>query len=102
MGCRCGKNRSQHPFNGLTISNPQKNSSGMYDLESLGTCDEPYSGVYRSASIYVVGHGTDKEMVFARSDATAAVEYAKEHKLKIGHIPARQVCHEAMIAFFGA
>lgn len=102
MGCGCGsKKRDPMPFGAVRISTPKPNQYGMFTLAN-GDCSTPYTGMYRSASVYVVDIGGDYERLFTRADATAAVAYAKETKTRITHVSAHQLCHDTMIELFGA
>ncbi len=101
MGCGCGAKRGDRTVT-TRVVRPPTNSLGMFDLVSMPRCNTPYHGAFRSATIYVVGFQTDQERLFVRGDVAHAVEYAKQNKLSISHLPARQFCHDAMVEFFGA
>jgi hypothetical protein len=74
----------------------------LYQLASHPDCTTPYTGAFRSASIYVVGLGTDQERLFVRAEAQDAVAYARATGQPIAHLPAAQFCQDAMVAFLGA
>lgn len=51
--------------------------------------------------MYVVGIGTELERIFRRKDSAAAIAYSKETGGRLNHFNANNLCHAAMLDFFG-
>lgn len=83
---------------------PPTARNGVVQLASYPDCTQPYSGRQRSSSVFVVGlpsPSPDDERIFLRSDSKAAIAYARETRLRLHHLAASQLCHDAMVEFFG-
>lgn len=57
---------------------------------------QPYTGGFRSSSVYIVGYGTKHEKVFHRGQKPAMAAYAQEHSLDIVQASAGQICDSVM------
>lgn len=81
---------------------PAPGRNGVYELPTHPGDFVAYNGKQRTGSVYVVGlEDADLLRLFPRSDAKLAVKYAKEHKLRLHHLPARALPHAAMVDLFG-
>lgn len=80
------------------VAKPGRN--GVYEMASSPGCFQPYEGDYRTQSVFVVGLGTEQETIFLRANRTEAIEYSKENRLELHHLPAHNLCHQAMEEFF--
>lgn len=102
MPCACkNKDLLVTAARGIARSNPKPGDNGVYLLQGYEDCTTPYSGVWRAATVFIVGYGTAQETVYPRSQRTDAINQAKTQKLTIDQAPARAMCHDAMIALFG-
>lgn len=103
MGCACKDRKSLTPDSrALTRSFPGVNDDGMTTLQSEPECTEPYDGVFRQATVFIVGYKTEDERLFKRGDRTQALAYAKKNKLTFDQVPARSLCHETMLELLGS
>jgi hypothetical protein len=102
MPCGCGGSRTTVSAFGTHQSQPTITDQGMIVLASAPECEQPYSGVFRSASVYVVGLGTDAETVYLRADRERAVRDAKQRRATFDHLPAKQLCDDKMRELLGA
>lgn len=103
MGCACRDKKALTPDSrALTRSFPGVEQNGMTLLASAPDCSEPYDGVFRQATVFVVGYGTEREKLFKRGDRTAALSLAKAEKLTFDQLPARSLCHETMLELLGS
>lgn len=83
---------------------PPRGRNGVVELANYPDCFQPYTGRQRTASVFVVGlpsPSPDHERIFLRKDSKDAIAYARENKLRLHHLAANTLCHEAMVAFFG-
>ena len=71
-------------------------------LRSAPECSEPYNGIYRQATVFVIGYDTDHETLFTRGERTAALRMAREQKLSFDQVVARSLCHATMLELLGA
>ena len=101
MGCGCGQGYT----NGLALLRsgyaPKAGTNGVYELFAAPGCFEPYNGLSRRESVFVVGINTDDERIFPRSDSRDAKAYARETGARFHHLPANQLCATVMTELFG-
>jgi hypothetical protein len=103
--CGCGKiGGVRNDTTGIrTGYTPAAGRNGVIELANYPENFTPYNGKQRQASVFVIGLPSepDDERIFLRSDSTAAIAYAREKRLRLHHLPARELCEEAMLALFG-
>jgi hypothetical protein len=103
MGCACRDKKALTPDSrSLTRAFPGVEENGMTLLSTAPDCTTPYNGVFRQATVFVVGWNTPNETLFKRGDRTKALELAKKQKLTFDQVPARALCHESMVALLGS
>ena len=103
MGCACRDKKALTPDSrALTRSFPGVNELGMTTLLAEPECTKPYDGVFRQATVFIVGHGTEHETLFKRGDRPKALEFARANKLTFDQVPARALCHAAMVELLGS
>lgn len=73
----------------------------MFPLGSHPDCNDPYHGQYRGANVYVVDQLGEHEKIFRRSERREASRYAIAHNVNLKPYVARNLCHAAMVEFFG-
>ena len=73
----------------------------MVVLRADPACDELYHGIFKQATIFIVGYDTDAERLFVRGERTAALKYARENKLSFDQVVARSCCHHLTISLLG-
>jgi len=71
-------------------------------LQADTECTEPYSGIFRQATVFIVGYATLDEQVFVRGERTKALALAKAKKLSFDQVVARALCHHLMIDLLGS
>jgi hypothetical protein len=71
-------------------------------LQSAPECTTPYEGIFRQATVFVVGYDTPDEKLFTRGQRTAALKMARDQKLTFDQVVARSLCHESMVSLLGA
>lgn len=83
---------------------PPTRQNGVVQLSSHPDCFQPYTGRQRSSSVFVVGlpsPSPDDERIFLRKDSKEAIVYARQTGLRLHHLAASELCHDAMVEFFG-
>ena len=83
---------------------PPRVQNGVVQLASHPDCTQPYTGRERSSSVFVVGlpsPSPDDERIFLRKDSKDAIAYARQTGLRLHHLATSQLCHDAMVGFFG-
>jgi hypothetical protein len=65
-------------------------------------CTEAYSGIFRQATVFIVGYDTDAETLYVRGDRTKALAHAKAAKLSFDQVPARSLCHAVAVELLGS
>ena len=103
IGCAC-KDKSLLTPNSLAMGRayPGPTDDGVVMLRSAPECTTPYSGIYKQATVFVIGYDTDSETLFTRGERTAALKMAKEQNLTFNQVVARSLCHETVVALLGA
>jgi hypothetical protein len=86
----------------LSRAYPGPGDDGVVTLQSSPECSTPYNGIFRQATVFVVGYATEHETLFKRGDRTAALKMAKENKLTFDQVVARSLCHETAVELLGA
>jgi len=86
----------------LTRAFPSAGEDDIVVLQADTTCEEPYSGRYQSATIFVVGYATPQESLFTRKQRTEALALAKQENLTFDGVVARECCHHLMVALLGS
>jgi len=86
----------------LTRAFPGVNDVGLTPLVAEPDCTDAYNGVFRQATVFIVGYGTEHETVFTRGDRTAALAMARQQKLTFDQVPARALCDSAMKTLLGS
>ena len=103
MPCACkDKSKLTPDSRSLLRAYPGPGDDGVVMLQSDPECSTPYDGIYRQATVFVVGYGTKRERLFKRGDRTAALKLAKENRLTFDQVVARSLCHETAIELLGA
>jgi hypothetical protein len=76
----------------------------MIESTSSPGCADPYHGLYRAATVYVVDLNGPNEQFFRRGDRVLAAKVAAsaQPRLSLNHHPARQFCHDLMCSVLGA
>lgn len=106
MGCGCNKRQDQ-ALAGTTLrssTNLEANSAGVYDISSAPGCTEAYYGAFSKANVhvYVVDINGPNETFFVRGDRNQATQLARTERLKLDVVHPSNLCHETMVALFGA
>jgi hypothetical protein len=103
MGCACKDKKALTPDSRhLTRAYPGVEETGITLLATAPDCTTPYNGVFRQATVFIVGWNTKDEQLFKRGDRTKALEVARTNKLTFDQVPARSLCHESMVALLGS
>lgn len=104
MPCNCGKRASllTPDSRNVTRSYPPRNADGLIELAAHPDCTTPYSGAFKRATIFVVGHGTEHETLYRRADRTQALAAAKAGNLTFSVVAASDLCSDAAMDLFGA
>lgn len=97
----CGKRPDTASAVGLRSASTQ-HEGDLYELASYPECDRPYRGAFQGATIYIVGYGTEEETLFRRADRGTAARLAREKRTSLTHVPAIELCEEAMLELLGA
>ena len=99
MACGC-KKRPVGPAAKLSSVSPAL----YYDAENFlilaanpDDC-EPYTGFARTASVFVVGYGTEHERVFHQGDSAAAQSWAQTYQTTIRKASGANLCKSVMEA----
>jgi hypothetical protein len=102
--CNCGKraNNLTPDSTFVTRAYPSPAEDDIVVLRVAPECDVLYTGIYRQATVFVVGYDTDGEALFPRRNRTKALEYAKEEKLTFDQVPAGALCHDVVLELLGA
>lgn len=102
-GCGGGGTPTANSEGAKTGFGVKVGTNGVTELASYEGCFQPYNGKRRGDSVYVVGLPSepDDERIFLRQQADDAIAYAKEKRLRLHHLPTRQLCHQAMVDTFG-
>jgi hypothetical protein len=85
----------------LTRAFPSAGEDDLVVLQADPYCEEPYSGRYQSATVFVVGYATEHEALFTRKQRTEALDYARSKKLTFDGVVARECCHHVMVELLG-
>lgn len=59
------------------------NDVGTVQLAGDTADCERYSGAYKGTSVYIAGPGTEHEKIFLKPFRLAAMQYAKDHGVKV-------------------
>ena len=104
MPCNCGKraNNLTPDSTFVTRAYPSPADDDIVVLQAAIECDVPYTGIYKQATVFVVGYDTVGEALFPRRDRTKALQYAKDEKLTFDQVPAGALCHEIVLELLGA
>lgn len=104
MGCNCGRRANNLTPDSTFVSRayPSPGGDDLVVLQSAPECTTPYTGIYRQATIIVVGYSTEAERLFARRERTAALTHAREQNLTFDLVPAGALCDEAVLALLGS
>jgi hypothetical protein len=103
MPCACkDKSRLTPDSRNLSRAYPGPGDDGVVMLRAAPECSTPYDGVYRQATVFIVGYDTEHEQVFKRGDRTEALRLAKENRLTFDQVVARSLCHEVALQLLGA
>lgn len=98
MPCACrDKNALGISARGISRSNPRPGPNGLYELRADPECSQPYQGMFRGATVFVVGYGTENETVYKRGERTQAINHAKEQNLTLDQMPASALCERLMV-----
>ena len=81
---------------------PSAGEDDIVVLQADPYCEEPYTGAYKQATVFVVGYTTEHETLFKRSDRKAALDLAREKKLSFDGVVARECCHHLMVELLGS
>jgi hypothetical protein len=101
--CACkDKSRLTPDSRSLLRAYPGPGDDGVVMLQAAPDCTTPYDGVFRQATVFVVGYATEHERLFKRGDRTEALQLAKANKLTFDQVTARSLCHEAVVELLGA
>lgn len=106
MSCGCGKRQDQ-ALAGTTLRTSlatENPSTGLYDISSVPGCTEPYHGAFAksTAYVYVVDINGPSETFFKRGQRNDATRMARINKLQLAQVHPSNLCHETMVALFGA
>jgi len=103
MGCACKDKKALTPDSrALTRAYPGVDKTGVTLLATAPGCTDPYDGVFRQATVFIVGWNTENEQLFKRGDRTQALKLARTEKLTFDQVPARSLCHETMMELLGS
>lgn len=97
MGCACAKRRAEK-----AAAAKLERDGGVIVMATQPGCTRRYHGRHAGAKVYVVGIGTEHETIFAINRASEASRLAKEHDVMVHRVAARDLCHDAVYAVFGA
>jgi hypothetical protein len=86
----------------LTRAFPGPGDDGIVVTRSDPGCTEAYSGIFRQATVFIVGYDTDAERLFVRGDRTKALAYAKANRLTFDQVTARSLCHSVAMELLGS
>lgn len=86
----------------MTRAFPSAGEDDLVVLQADPYCEEPYSGAYKQATIFVVGYTTEQETLFKRADRKAALDLAKSGNLTFDSVVARECCHHLMVDLLGS
>lgn len=99
MGCGCSQARD-NTFAGRRLKAERElrlNADGLYDLAAAPEgCVDGYHGFFPTATVYVVGRGTEHERIFRKGDWDEAHRHATQHDLPLIHVMAKNLCHDAV------
>lgn len=85
----------------LTRAFPSPGEDDIVVLRSHLDCTQPYEGIFRQATVFIVGYDTEHETLYVRGDRTKALAHAKTSKLTFDQVSARSLCHQACIELLG-
>jgi hypothetical protein len=77
-------------------------SKGVYVTASAPNCEEPYHGIYKTASVYVLDINGPNEQFFPRGERNTAVRKARTERLTLDRVAATSLCHSTMLELLGA
>ena len=86
----------------MTRAFPSAGEDDLVVLRADPYCEEPYSGAFKQATIFVVGYDTDQEALFVRGDRKQALALARAENLSFDSVVARSCCHHVMLALLGS
>lgn len=110
MACGCKSGTYVVGAQGIPRSNPTKNSSGIIPLGTgitedvdgalLNTttqyCTAAYRGMFRGATVFIVGYGTAHEELFIRSQRDEAIAAARARHTTLDQTTAGSLCDTVM------
>jgi hypothetical protein len=99
--CGCGGRAPGDPTGGTNSSNPPEHSGDPIPLATFAECSETYHGAFRSATIYIVGRGTDSETLYIKGHGDDARRHGRREDLTVDHVRATDLCHEAVVSLIG-
>jgi hypothetical protein len=103
LGCACkDKSKLTPDSRNLLRAYPGPGDEGVVSLRYAPDCTSPYDGIYRQATVFVVGYDTEHEQLFKRGDRTAALKMARDNRLSFDQVTARSLCHEVVLELLGA
>lgn len=85
----------------MTRAFPSAGEDDLVVLQADPYCDEPYSGRYQQATIFVVGYTTEHETLFTRKQRSDALALARSKNLTFDGVVARECCHHVMVSLLG-
>jgi hypothetical protein len=100
--CGCGGGGTPSGFDPAGQPWIDVNAFGVRPMGDDAENCEPYHGAFPGTSVFLVGHGTEHERVFIREQRNEAWTYATENELTFQHINATELCHDRIVALFGA
>lgn len=74
----------------------------MYLLAGDDYACDPYHGMYQGSNLFLACAGTDKAALFLTTVYNLAYEYAAANEGALQRVSVLSLCHDRVVAMFGA